>query len=88
MEKNPDITRPLARRYIKVPLSYAVFMFFVRGLKLLTDADAVCGRPKLKVIVERFWNGSVRELENKTFRVNLKCYESESNYSQALIPRT
>ena len=49
----------------------AVLMFFVRIFKPLIDADVVCGTIYIKVIVQRFWNGSAvksRELETLVLR--------------------
>jgi hypothetical protein len=74
----------LCRRFVWPAVEYVVLMFFVRRINLFTDADAICGRPKLKHIVERFLNGSVGYLKKKIFRV--KDYQSERNYSQTLIP--
>ena len=62
----------------------ACYVFFVRRLELLTGADAVCGRPKLRLILENFLSGSVRELEKEIFRV--KRYQIEGKYSQTLFP--
>ena len=67
-----------------------VRMFFLRILKLLTEADGVYGRSYIWVIVQRFWNESAvryRELEKRTFRVNFKCYEKEPSCSQTLVLR-
>ena len=43
-----------------------VFTFLIFMLKLLTNAHAFRGRPTLKDVLERFWNGLVRELQEKT----------------------
>ena len=39
-----------------------VFRFFNASLKLLTNTHAVRGRPTLKDVIERFWNGLVHLL--------------------------
>ena len=48
-------------RFVRHAAYCVVFKVFVRRLKLLTDADAFQGKPKLKVIIDRLWNRPVTQ---------------------------
>ena len=70
-------------REFKLPTDAHAKKYTKQIHKKQTQTPYACSAPELKaIIVERLWNGSVRELAKKTLRVNLKKINEKKKTKQ------